>query len=74
MEVFGLAKILVEVPQGKREIDVYILPFTSHPLILGTRFLKDNNIVLDFSNNTFNVKSSRVQSHKDLRLSPIPKC
>jgi regulatory protein YycI of two-component signal transduction system YycFG len=23
VEVFGLAKILVEVPQGKREIDVY---------------------------------------------------
>ena len=72
VEVFGLAKILVQVPQGKREIDVYILPFTSHPLILGTGFLRDNNIVLDFSDNTFNVKSARVQSHK--RLSQIPKC
>jgi hypothetical protein len=60
VEVFGLPKILVEVPQGKCEIDVYILPFTSHPLILGTRFLKDNKIVLDFSDNTFNVKSARI--------------
>jgi hypothetical protein len=60
VEVFGLAKILVEVPQGKREIDVYILHFTSHPLILGTGFLKDNSIVLDFSDNTFNVKSARI--------------
>lgn len=64
VDVFGLAKILVEVPQGKREIDTYILPFTSHPLIFGTQFLKENNIVLDFSNNTFNVKSANVKSYK----------
>jgi hypothetical protein len=70
VEVFGLAKILVEVPQEKREIDVYILPFTSHPLILVTGFLKNNNIVLDFSDNTFNVKSARVHSHKRLTIEP----
>jgi hypothetical protein len=35
--------------QGTHFIDVYILPVTSHPLILGSDYLMKNNVVLDFS-------------------------
>ena len=39
VKVFGLAKILLICNNEQHAIEVYILPFTSHALILGTNYL-----------------------------------
>lgn len=66
VDIIGIAEIRVEVPQGERTIEVYILPMTSHPLILGTEYLKSQNVVLDFSNFTYNFKTAKVIAGKRL--------
>ena len=68
VKVVGVATILLTGSSGQHNIDVYILPNTSHPLILGTEYLHSNNIVLDFSNFSYNIKSARVQTHKRLTI------
>lgn len=70
VKVLGVANILINVPQGQHEIEVYILQNTSHPLILGTKYLQENNVVLDFSNSTFNVRSAKVTSCKRISIEP----
>jgi hypothetical protein len=45
-------------------IGVYILPVTSHPLILGSDYLMKNNVVLDFSKMTCNLNSANVQTQR----------
>ena len=58
VNVEGHAKVKVIVPnKGKHTIQVYIIDQVSHPLILGTTYLKSNNIILDFSDRS--VKSSK---------------
>ncbi|CAG2218656.1 unnamed protein product [Mytilus edulis] len=74
VKVFGLAKILVTCNNEQHAIEVYILPFTSHPLILGTNYLHSNNIILDFSNFSANFKSVKVQTHKKLTIPPNSEC
>ncbi|CAG2195993.1 unnamed protein product [Mytilus edulis] len=74
VKVFGLAKILLICNNEQHAIEVYILPFTSHPLILGTNYLHSNNIILDFSNFSANFKSVKVQTHKKLTIPPNSEC
>lgn len=50
IRIEGVASLQIQVPQGTHIVEVYILRNTSHPLILGTNYLRENNIVLDFSN------------------------
>jgi dUTPase len=56
--------------QGTHFIDVYILPVTSHSLIFGTDYLMKNNIVLDCSKISCNLKSANLQTQRLLHLDP----
>ena len=61
IKVSDVANIELSIEsQGTHFIDVYILLFTSHPLILRTVYLMKNNIVLDFSKISCNLNSANV--------------
>ncbi|CAC5358750.1 unnamed protein product [Mytilus coruscus] len=48
IKVTGTAKIKLYIETREEiDIDVYILPVTSHPFILGTDYLMKNDVVLD---------------------------
>ncbi|CAG2248537.1 Retrovirus-related Pol polyprotein from transposon 17.6,Retrovirus-related Pol polyprotein from transposon 297 [Mytilus edulis] len=71
IKVTGTAKIKLYIEtRGEIDIDVYILPVTSHPFILGTDYLMKNNVVLDFSKMSCQLNTANVQTHKRLSLEP----
>lgn len=71
IRVSGVATIELDIEaQGAHCIDVYILPVTSHPLILGTDYLKKNKVLLDFGKMSCNLNSTNVQTHRRLNLDP----
>ena len=70
IRIEGVASLQIQVPQGTHIVEVYILRNTSHPLILGTNYLRENNIVLDFSNFSSDAKSVSVQTQKRLTIEP----
>jgi hypothetical protein len=49
---------------------MYILPTSSHPLILGTEYLTANKIVLDFSDFSCNQKNVPIKATKRLEIGP----
>lgn len=68
--VIGTAKISMDVFQGKRVIEVYVLQNTSCPLILGKGYLHKEKIMLDYSDGTYNFRSVKVVSGKRFILQP----
>ncbi|VDI74561.1 Hypothetical predicted protein [Mytilus galloprovincialis] len=71
IKVTGTAKIKMYIEtRGEIDIDVYILPVTSHPFILGTDYLMKNNVVLDFSKMSCQLNTANVQTQKRLSLEP----
>ena len=69
--VLGTATLNLNIEhQGEHNIDVHILTTTSHPLILGTEYLAENNVVLDFKRLTCDFKNTSVQTTKRIKIEP----
>lgn len=78
VDIWGTASIKIcQSPSGKPDIMlVHILGNATHPLILGTDYLKMNNIVLDFSKTTcFNVKpTTKLRCKQSFVIAPNSEC
>lgn len=70
IKVNGIAKIQVTINQNQEVMETYILTSTSHPLIIGTEYLREHNIVLDFSSFSCNQKSVPVKTKKRIDIEP----
>ena len=64
IRIHGIAKLQAIIHSQHEVIEEYILPTASHPLILGTEYLKANNIVLDFSDFSCNQKNVPIKIKK----------
>ncbi|XP_033730863.1 uncharacterized protein LOC117320371 isoform X2 [Pecten maximus] len=74
VQVKGSANVQVKLPNGKCTIHVYILQQTSHPLILGTTFMHEQHIVLDFGSMLVGSKKLKVRSKSVLEIRPNSEC
>ena len=77
--VCGTAEVKISQINSSKSnnVTVHILKEASHPVILGTEYLKTNNIVLDFSKSTCfsNVKrSTKIRSSNTLTILPNSEC
>jgi predicted aspartyl protease len=64
IRIHGIAKLQAIIHSQHEVIEAYILPTPSHPLILGTEYLKANSIVLDFSDFSCNQKNVPIKTTK----------
>ncbi|VDI21012.1 Hypothetical predicted protein [Mytilus galloprovincialis] len=62
IRINGISKLQATIHQKNEIIETYIIPKTSHPLILGTEYLRENKIVLDFSDFSCNQKTVPVKT------------
>ena len=70
IRISGVTRINSFVNEQEEILELFILPVTSHPLILGTEYLKNHNIVLDFTDFTYNERKIQIQSNKKLVIEP----
>lgn len=70
VRVIGIATVQITVTHGQHDIEVYVLPDTSHPLILGTVYLHTSSILVDFSNFTYTFKAVNVRTHQKISVPP----
>ncbi|CAC5408312.1 unnamed protein product [Mytilus coruscus] len=70
IRINGISKLQATIHQKNEIIETYIIPKTSHPLILGTEYLRENKIVLDFSDFSCNQKTVPVKTAKRIELEP----
>ncbi|CAG2206375.1 unnamed protein product [Mytilus edulis] len=70
IRINGISKLQATIHQKNEIIETYIIPKTSHPLILGTEYLRENKIVLDFSDFSCNQKTVPVKTGKRIELEP----
>ncbi|CAC5395384.1 unnamed protein product [Mytilus coruscus] len=70
IKVFGTAKLKAIIHDQEQIIDIYILPTVSHPLILGTEYLRTHKVLLDFSDFSYGVKNIHVQTTKKIFIEP----
>ncbi|CAC5377309.1 unnamed protein product [Mytilus coruscus] len=68
IRINGISKLQAKIHQKNEIIETYIIPKTSHPLILGTEYLRENKIVLDFSDFSCNQKTVPVKTAKRKEL------
>lgn len=66
------AKVSACVNGCKQMFDVYVLDNTSHPLILGTAYLKTHGIVLNFDQMCINANASNAVIRCKKRLTFLP--
>ncbi|CAC5405276.1 unnamed protein product [Mytilus coruscus] len=70
VNIIGVSRIKIQIPQGKHWILVHVFSQTSHPLLLGTDYLVSKKIMLDFSKLTVCSRFCKVKNQK--RLSVLP--
>ncbi|CAG2203436.1 unnamed protein product [Mytilus edulis] len=70
IRINGISKLQATIHQKNEIIETYIIPKTSHPLILGTEYLRENKIVLDFSDFSCNQRTVPVKTGKRIELEP----
>ena len=70
IDILGTATVEFAVRNSRDSIFVYILESTSNPLILGTQYLKENNIVLDFSCLSVGSNEANVRSVERITIPP----
>ena len=68
VEIEGTSVVKIRTATGKHKIRVHIMRNTSHPLILGTDYLKSKNIVLNFVDNSVHLKNCSVKSKSSVEL------
>ncbi|XP_053388085.1 uncharacterized protein LOC128551301 [Mercenaria mercenaria] len=69
VNIDGISSISCFVQGHRKEFDVYVLKDTSHPLILGTHFIKSNKLILDFSDG-YHFSDSKIYAQKRIYLPP----
>ena len=70
IDILGTSNIHMMVNGEKHTIFVYVLEQTSNPLLLGTQYLKDNKICLDFGNLSIGSKQANVRSINRITIQP----
>ena len=68
--ILGTATLTISSSFGKHRVNVYVLNELSQPLILGTSYLVEHGIVLDFAKHRLAVTKSKVKVSKTLTLAP----
>lgn len=76
IDILGIARIKGHNQYGSCKFTAYILPKTSHPLILGTKFMTQYKIVLDFStfSHSFVQKTLKVKCRQEVHVLPSSEC
>ncbi|XP_060078765.1 uncharacterized protein LOC132558240 [Ylistrum balloti] len=72
--VLGTAYIKAKTPYGSCTLNVYVLHHTSHPLILGSNFMTNNSMVLDFGCLQVGFKKLKVRCRTSLTINPNSEC
>ena len=70
VQIKGTATVRMSYKGDKHYILVYILNQTSHPFILGTSYLIDNKITIDFGNLNVLQKCANVRCRKRVTVDP----
>ena len=70
VQIEGTAHVKMSCQGEKHSVLVYILKQTSHPFILGTSYLIENKILLDFGNMEVFQKIASVRCTKRITLPP----
>lgn len=70
ISIYGTSNIKISAPQGKHWIKVYILKQTSHPLILGTKYLFSKKIIVDFGKHQIISKYFKVMCRDNVSIAP----
>ena len=70
IDVIGTAMIKMTISGVYLNIMCYILKMSSNPIILGTEYLTENNIILDFSNKTPVSLNSNIYCTKRTTIPP----
>ncbi|CAC5380148.1 unnamed protein product [Mytilus coruscus] len=70
VQVKGTATVKMYYKGDKHCLQVYILEQTSHPFILGTSYLKDNKITIDFGESEVVQKHANIRCRKRITLDP----
>ncbi|CAC5394396.1 unnamed protein product [Mytilus coruscus] len=70
VQVKGTATVKMYYKGDKHCLQVYILEQTSHPFILGTSYLKDNKITIDFGESEVVQKHANIRCQKRITLDP----
>ncbi|KAK3105335.1 hypothetical protein FSP39_022873 [Pinctada imbricata] len=68
VEIEGTTFVKIRTATGKHKIRVHVMQNTSHPLILGTDYLKRKNIVLNFIDNSVQLKNCSVKCKTSVEL------
>ncbi|XP_064598461.1 uncharacterized protein LOC135464824 [Liolophura sinensis] len=70
VDVLGTAKVKVKLPVSHGRITVHMLRQTSQPLILGTTFLRHQDLGLDFSQSKYKWTKTKVRCRKSVTFPP----
>ena len=70
IKVYGIDTISVKIHNKIQQVDVYILKNTAHPFILGSNYMKDCGVVLDFQNMHVGFTQSKICLPKKTVLEP----
>ncbi|MES9971178.1 MAG: reverse transcriptase family protein [Candidatus Thiodiazotropha sp.] len=70
VQINCIATVAASVNSQSQSFDVYVLKDTSHPLILGTEYLRSQGVTLNFDKMSVHGSNSAVRSKKRITLSP----
>ena len=68
--IVGTAVVKMNISGVNHNVFTYILKLSSHPIILGTNYLMENKMVLDFSQMTAVPKKAKVYCTKRITIMP----
>lgn len=78
VSVIGTSIVRASIPQGPCSFQVYILPHTSNPLILGTEFMHRHKFVLDFAKNCYfsepKTRKLKIRCNAPITVAPNSEC
>ncbi|XP_033727599.1 uncharacterized protein LOC117316931 [Pecten maximus] len=75
VKVIGIAQVKGHTPHGYHTFKVYIFQNTSHPFIIGTDYMSEKGIVLDFTSGNYMMSNAmkskvKVRSVKSVEIKP----
>ena len=65
-----IAQVKGIIGSRQQSFNVYVLKDTAHPLILGTEYMRNNGVTLNFDTMSVNAASATVRSRKRILLEP----
>ena len=66
VEILGSACIHASFPSGRHKLSVYVMSNLSSPMILGTSYLYDKCVTLDFGSKMYSVGNIKVRPRKEI--------